>query len=338
MTDKPVPSNKQRGPENTSRIDGKQQAEKIIARVKKGQGFSAAELQHATFRRKREFIESFVVEGVTLLAGKPKKGKSWMALGIALDVAEGAKALNTMKTRKSNVLYYALEDNERRMQSRMKSLRPDTNFPDNLHIKLQLDPLPDAIDIIRQDVEEQEAEFVIIDTVTAIRPLNTTKAEAYQQDYNSIKTLTDLANELRIAILIVYHTKKGIVEDAQDAIMGSTGITGAVDSWAILTNTKSGGTLEANGRDIRGFEWDVEQDDNGRWVKTGDAGDRRKSEKHNEILSLLIGKSRVAVEDIRSALTSPTTPSALNKMLHDMAKAGEIKRIEHGVYALAHKH
>jgi hypothetical protein len=43
--------------------------------------------------------------GVSILAGRPKKGKSWMALQLSIAVANGTKALGRFMTRQGRVLY-----------------------------------------------------------------------------------------------------------------------------------------------------------------------------------------------------------------------------------------
>ena len=72
---------------------------------------AAAELRGKTFPPIR-FVAPFIAEGCTILAGRPKIGKSWLMLATGLDVAcDGG-----------DVLYLALEDNERRLQTRMAKL------------------------------------------------------------------------------------------------------------------------------------------------------------------------------------------------------------------------
>ena len=67
-------------------------------------------------------IPEILPEGLTLLAGKPKLGKSWLALSVALSIAAGGVALGTQPVAKGDVLYLALEDNARRLQSRARRL------------------------------------------------------------------------------------------------------------------------------------------------------------------------------------------------------------------------
>jgi RecA-family ATPase len=71
--------------------------------------------------------------GVTLFAGKPKIGKSWMMLALALAVTTGSTFLGNTTVQQGEVLYLALEDNRRRLQRRIKKLLPDREAPAGLH-------------------------------------------------------------------------------------------------------------------------------------------------------------------------------------------------------------
>ena len=63
-----------------------------------------------------------IPEGVTILAGKPKVGKSWLALDLALALAGGRFVLGDIHLIEGDVLYAALEDNERRLRSRIERI------------------------------------------------------------------------------------------------------------------------------------------------------------------------------------------------------------------------
>lgn len=54
---------------------------------------SAADLIQIEFPPTAWIVRDVLPEGVTLLAGKPKKGKSWLALALAEAVASGGVAL-----------------------------------------------------------------------------------------------------------------------------------------------------------------------------------------------------------------------------------------------------
>jgi len=80
---------------------------------------SAADLMAADLPPVRWVVPRVLPEGVTLLAGKPKLGKSWLALGLCVAVAAGGMALGTSQVEQGEVLYLALEDNRRRLQKRL---------------------------------------------------------------------------------------------------------------------------------------------------------------------------------------------------------------------------
>jgi len=78
--------------------------------------FTAAELVAEELQPVRWVVRGLLPEGVTLLAGKPKLGKSWLALGLGVAVASGGVALGTKPVDRGDVLYLALEDNPQRLQ------------------------------------------------------------------------------------------------------------------------------------------------------------------------------------------------------------------------------
>ena len=57
-----------------------------------------------------------------MIAGKPKIGKSWLALDICIAVAAGRACLGDRKPIQGDVLYAAMEDNRRRLQRRIDKL------------------------------------------------------------------------------------------------------------------------------------------------------------------------------------------------------------------------
>jgi hypothetical protein len=76
--------------------------------------FTAAELAMREFPPISYVIPDYVAEGLTILAGRPKTGKSWLALGWAISVSTGGISLGSERVMQGDVLYLALEDNQRR--------------------------------------------------------------------------------------------------------------------------------------------------------------------------------------------------------------------------------
>ncbi|MBY0527704.1 MAG: helicase RepA family protein [Gemmataceae bacterium] len=84
--------------------------------------FTAAELQAMRLDEPRCVVDGLISEGMGVLAGKPKLGKSWMALNISIAIASGDVALGGIPVDTGPVLYLALEDTKRRLQSRLAKL------------------------------------------------------------------------------------------------------------------------------------------------------------------------------------------------------------------------
>src|SRR5215207_4661953 len=91
--------------------------------------FSAADLMTLDLPPVAPVVQDLLYEGVTLLAGKVKMGKSWMMLDLALAVATGGEALGRIPVQQGEVLYLALEDNRRRLQGRIRKLLAGREVP-----------------------------------------------------------------------------------------------------------------------------------------------------------------------------------------------------------------
>ena len=82
---------------------------------------SLSDLQKKEFKDIMWIVPNYIPEGLTVFAGKPKIGKSWLMLDVALGVARGTETLGE-SSEKGDVLYCGLEDGERRMQSRVRKI------------------------------------------------------------------------------------------------------------------------------------------------------------------------------------------------------------------------
>ena len=216
------------------------------------------------------------------------------------------------------------------MQRRAKMLLGKAVWPKNLYIYHDLKKTNvGGLEQITEQVKKHRAKVVIIDTMTPIRPRASKGVDPYQHDYDVMTSLQKLAHELRVAIVLTYHTRKAAADDPQELILGSTGITGAVDSWFVLISNAQGKELHGSGRDIEEVEWGMEHGLNWRWKIAGEAWEVRKSQSRRDVLHLL-EKKEMSVADIVKALKRPV--GTVTKLLHDMAHSGDIERKERGVY------
>ncbi|MDE1971367.1 MAG: AAA family ATPase, partial [Patescibacteria group bacterium] len=251
---------------------------------------STKELMAKEFEPLQWAIDDLLPEGLTILAGAPKLGKSWLSLDIALAVSRGEKVMGGYATNKGEVLYLALEDSERRLQSRLNVIAEEERTADNAELFCSPD-FPNMLSGGLECLEEflkahPNCRLVIIDTLAKFLPPNERGSNAYQADYKVMGVLQKLAMTFGVAILGVHHVRKQKSSDAFDDVSGSAGITGAADSSWLLKRgrNETTGTLMVTGRDIEEAEFSAEFDkDNCRWKLLGDAT-QDKRRRHLQIL------------------------------------------------------
>lgn len=275
--------------------------------------FTAAELQHMTFDPLREFVPSIVTEGLTIFAGGPKLGKSYMSLDISLACSSGGVALGHIAVEQCDVLYLALEDGGRRLQSRTRQLMADgQQWPHRLVMKTKV--LPGLVaPTITQWYEHHPASLVILDTLTKNRPQRPPGADPYIADYRfgtALKEVVDASPGS--ALVCVHHTRKMAADDFLDTLSGTQGIAGAADCIIVLKRkrTSTDASLHVTGRDVEENELALTVE-NGRWRLDGDSvqAAAQKMEQRKEAQTNLSDKSADAVKFVNSR--ESTTPKDL---------------------------
>ncbi len=195
-------------------------------------------------------VENLIAPGLHILSGAPKIGKSWMIFWMCLQVAKGEPVWN-FKTTQGTTLYLALEDSLERVQDRLTYMTYDA--PPNLHVTLLSETIMTGLEEqIRNFVKEHpDTNLIMIDTFQKVRSLS--NDNAYAVDYKDIGFLKRIADELKIAIVLVHHVRKEHHDDPVRMVSGTSGITGAADSVFVLKKSKRSSvnaTLSCTGRDI----------------------------------------------------------------------------------------
>ena len=189
--------------------------------------------------------------GLTLLAGLPKTGKSWLALNFAKHMDEHLIPVH----------YLAAEDNERRLKSRIEAVFTDGVSHLTYHAVMSSErPLPrgsEALMHIEKVARATKAQCVIVDTVQAILNPSTTNKN-YETTVEEYDSLRKLAHKLKIAIIVVHHCKKttDVSMAPLEKVIGSIGITGTAETILVmeqLTGTQDC-KLTVTGKDVEQCE------------------------------------------------------------------------------------
>lgn len=241
--------------------------------------WTVGDLLAAEFPEPRWIAPGLLPTGLAILAGRPKLGKSWMALQLAVAVGSGGMFLG-QRVEAGHALYIALEDNPRRLKSRLEAIGAPARA--NLHFETAWPALNErGLDALRAYAEGQHPALVVVDTLT--------RAFTGRTDWNEVGIVTECLSALQhlalahdCAVLLVDHHKKPGAADADaiDDVLGSTGKAAVADTlWGLYRKRgEAGAKLRATGRDVEEatlaltFDglthcWHVDQDADG--VKTG---------------------------------------------------------------------
>jgi len=235
-------------------------ASETIKSKKKFQSVDGETLMNTPLPPIRFAVSTLLPQGLSILAGAPKVGKSWLALQICLAVAKG-ESLWSLPATKCSALYLCLEDSFARIQSRLFDIGDDA--PANIHFVILADGIGTGLE---EQIESflsahPDTALIVIDTLQKVRSL--TNDNAYAADYHDVGLLKAIADKHGITVLLIHHLRKQGDDDPMNMVSGTTGITDAVDNSFVLKETKRGSgraTLYCTGRDIEYREIELAQD------------------------------------------------------------------------------
>jgi hypothetical protein len=227
--------------------------------------YRADELMAVEFPAPKWAVPGLIAEGVTLLAGPPKVGKSWLSLNLGLSIASGTLALGTVPIQAGPVLYLALEDTPRRLQNRIRKVLAGQRACGDLTLDTYCPTMTEGgVEYIGGWLEENpDARLVVIDVFTKVRgkpPVGTNSA--YEADYAAIGAIKRLADSYAVAILLVHHVRKAASEDFLATVSGTNGLAGAADAVLVLERSRAqaDGVLHVTGRDVEETDYALKFD------------------------------------------------------------------------------
>jgi hypothetical protein len=235
-------------------------------------------LDSQTFPPLRYSVPGVVPEGLSLLVGPPKAGKSWLALAILLAVASGGHALGKLPVGPPRrVLYLALEDGDRRMQDRCRHLlsndhRPDDAIPALFTYLTHVDPGMVFLTIAAYLEQYPDTALVVVDTLGKVTPDSRPNETTYSRDYRLGSTLKAIADARPgLAVMALHHDRKAHADDFVERVSGTHGLAGAADTIIVLSRQRQSrdGLLAITGRDIPEGEYAITVSGAGTWELDG---------------------------------------------------------------------
>jgi hypothetical protein len=297
-----------------------------------------AELMREHFPTPRWAVPGLLSEGVNLLAGPPKIGKSWLSLGLASAIANGDPVLGAIEVERGPVLYCSLEDTGRRLQRRRRQMIDAGGSKPSPLLTLEtacptMTAGGDAV-IVDWLAENPSARLVIVDTFEKMRGATPPGASAYSADYLAASRFKNLADTYGVAFLLIHHVRKQSAEDWQDLVSGTNGLTGAADATLVLKRSRGSadGVLHVTGRDVEEAEYAMSFDaPSGAWTKLdGPASDHELRDTRADLMRVI--REHPGLKPAQLAEVVGANPATIRKTLARMADQGQVRKTPAGAY------
>lgn len=299
------------------------------------QPISAAEILATTYPALRWAVEGIMPEGFALLAGHPKIGKSWLALNMAVSVSHGTPFLGKFPTVRGRVLYAALEDGQRRIQSRLRDLGL-TSAPPELEFLFDLPKIDDGgLEALAAWLDEhKDTQLAIIDVFNRIRGQRPKGADAYQHDSDQAAKIQKLATTFTTPTLLIHHDRKADSDDWLEKISGTLGTSGTADAVMLLERDRdsANGRLRITGRDLEDRDLGLEFRD-GLWQFIGPGETLELTPERRQILDVLPadGDEGFSPTQIKLAAGMKSVDT-VKHALPALVKVGLAKKTSYGRY------
>lgn len=282
-------------------------------------------------------VPGHVGEGLTVIAGRQKIGKTWLAMHFAAAVASGGKVFGTIPCEAGDVLYVDFENGPRRIASRVHALTASAKrAPDLARLAWATqapaptdDAFMSALDEWRRSVANPR--LVVVDGPPRIRLDGQFSRRIWGNDHLALKNLQRWAIDHGLAVVCVCRTRSGRVVDPEADQAGPDAFASA-DATLVLDHDAIGTlTLHVSGRDVE-EKLSAVAFAAGRWTLRGDAAAVRRTDSRDRILEVLevfgdVPPSEIAEE---TGLSRANTRQLLSRM----AREGEIYRDGWGKYRL----
>jgi hypothetical protein len=174
--------------------------------------------------------------GMSLLAAKPKVGKTTLAIGLSVAISRGEAFLGR-ETQQAPVVYLALEEKKSEIHKRLTAMGV-SDEPLSFHFGLAPSKGITEVDAL---VAETEAGMLVVDTLqklARVKDLND-----YAGVTKTLEPLLAVARNRNCHIILLHHAGKANDRTDGDEILGSTALLGAVDTGILLKKRQHGRTL-----------------------------------------------------------------------------------------------
>jgi hypothetical protein len=285
-------------------------------------------------------IKDLMHEGMMLLGGKSKRGKSWLMFDLAISIATGRHALRHFPCPGPQpVLYLALEDGKLRLQTRTRLIQNNLAIANNFHIRWNFKPLAQGgTEYLARLIEKYGYGLVVIDVLAKLEPVGSRGEKSYQEVYQMFAPFQELRSKHSFCLAMLTHLRKQEAEDQFENIMGSVGYVGTQDVlWVLERKPKDDfAFLHTRDKDAEDTTHALRFID-GHWEHVGEGESFEVSRDQRKVMKVLQeereNEAGLSIEEIRKACEMPEQRYGyMRKLLVTMVKDDLIHRTSRGRY------
>jgi len=283
-------------------------------------------------------FKGLLANGLTILAGRPKSGKSWLTLQMAINAAMQRSFLGRFGIEMAlKVLYLGLEEAPQRTHNRLRKLleEPDIQLQ-NIDFRYNLKALADGgaaeLDGL---LKGGNYGLVVIDTFLRVAKAGGGNRDVMRSEYAEVAQLHELAQHHKVAIVLVDHTRKMGADNPLDTVAGTSGKTAACDAvWTLRKLPTGDSVLEITGREMEeqtlGLRFETGEPFG--WCLTGEGAEVGMSEARQEIVELLKDEAPLAPARIAGLLRKNAV--TVRRLLQKLAADDVVRKDKSGKYYL----
>ncbi len=305
--------------------DAKRKAAIAIAPSPKtrSRGESGAELMVRPMRAISYLSDPWLAEGLIVVAGRPKLGKTTLARQMMAAVSAGSEFFGE-RCQQASALFLCLEEGDRLNKHKLELAAYSHEELSNIYIEYEWQRGRAGAQALGEYLAQYtDVRFVVIDSLTKFRDPETGKVPAFQADYSAVDVLHEISKQFAgVVIVVIHHTRKMKSDDPIDEISGTYGLTGACDTYMVMRHHALGATLHVGGR-----IWSRDQAEfgltrrNQRWHLQSAFDGLRSS----QVDALAIIKQHVAgITPTELARELGIAPSSAHERLQSLANAGKV--------------
>lgn len=279
-----------------------------------------------SIKKPKLLIENLLpADGITILAGEPKVGKTFLLqqLTYSISVENTFLGRNIEKTK---VIYFSTENSAELLKDRLLNL--GTNFGNSLYCyqcPMSIDDIKYTLATVKR--AKKERVLAIIDTFQEVVYGNQKfNINAYNDTYNLGDIYKELSNEFNTTFILVIHLNKN-ENNSFKRIMGSTGLRAVTSANITLEKeTNTNYVLKVESRYFVNQEINLKKLENGFFdLDTSEILESTNDLDIITITKMLAKSDEKSIEDTSSNLCATfnlkyTTPNCLYKKLENSKK------------------